>query len=168
MSVVTVIHSPEEAEGLIRWSLLLALSYEDNHLTVLHSPGIDKNEVKRHVAGWEKDYPAVSNVEAKPLSALPQEEEILDVLRKPSVKFAVLGQNREMVPDRALMRLNRRVFDRAVCDTILFRLGGGPMVDCDSVLIPSAGGPHSAVALRLGSRCANRFDGFVTPLYVEP
>ncbi|NRB73511.1 MAG: DUF389 domain-containing protein [Verrucomicrobiales bacterium] len=168
MSVVTVIHSREEAEGLIRWSLLLALSYEDERLTVLHSSGIKDSEVRAHVEEWEKDHPAVPEIEAKSLSAVPDEEEILDELRKPFVKFAVLGQNREMIHDRELIRLNRRIFDRAVCDTILFRLAGGRMNECDSVLIPSAGGPHSAVALRLGSRFANRFDGFVTPLYVEP
>ena len=74
MSVVTVIHSREEAEGLIRWSLLLALSYEDERLTVLHSSGIKDSEVRAHVEEWEKDHPAVPEIEAKSLSAVPDEE----------------------------------------------------------------------------------------------
>lgn len=168
MAVVCVVESPGEAEGLIRWSMLFALSLGDERLVVLHSPGISRKEIEEHIASWEAEHPVVPERVIQKLDAEEKEDQILDELRKPPVNLAVLGQNRFATCDAELLERNRRIFERAVCDSILLRLGTRRVEECDSILIPSAGGPHSCLALRIGSRVANRFEGSITPLFVEP
>ena len=168
MAVVCVVHSPEEAEGLIRWSMLFALALRDERLVVLRAHGISQDDVAQHLANWKAEHPVVPEFENREIASGDKEEAILDELRKPYVNLAVLGQNRFATCDPEMLERNRKVFERAVCDSILLRLGTKRVEECDSILIPSAGGPHSCLALRIGSRIANRFDGTITPLFVEP
>lgn len=167
MAVVSVIHCHSEAEGLIRWSLLLALSMEDERVVIRHAPDISREEVEGHIAEWKKGHPVVPEIDIAALDRELDEESILDEMRKPFVRLAVLGQNRDIGQGEEVLSLNRRVFERAVCDTMLIRLGERAVEECDTVLIPSAGGPHSRLALRVGSCLASRFDGTITPLFVE-
>ncbi len=71
--------------------------------------------------------------------------------------------------------LARKLFTAAPCNTLLTRLGEGggagkPPSPSGSrgarILVPTAGGPHAAVALRLGERLASAEGGRVVPLYV--
>lgn len=168
MAVVTIIHASGEAEGLIRWSLLFALATGDERLSVCHSPSVAAEEINGHIERWNREHPSLPEIEISAYEGEADEEELLDFLRRPFVRMAVLGQNRCDLLGPDLLRLNRKIFDRAVCDSVLIRLGARKMEECDTVLIPSAGGPHSCLALRLGSRIANRFEGTITPLYIEP
>ena len=166
MAVVTIVHASEEAEGLIRWSLLFALAMGDERLQILHSPGIPGEEIQNHLGQWAEEHPTLPELEISSYPVDADDDDLLDALRKPFVRLAILGQNRWLGQDR--LRLNRKIFDRAVCDSVLIRLGSGRVEECDSVLIPSAGGVHSCLALRLGSRIARRFSGVIHPLYIEP
>jgi uncharacterized hydrophobic protein (TIGR00271 family) len=168
MTVVVVIHAPEEAEGLIRWGMLFALSMEDERLAVLHGSAIQATAIDTHIQSWAQDHPVVPELEIRCFGADADEDTILDELRKPSVSLAVLGQNRFASCGSGILAMNRKVFERAVCDSVLIRLSSRSVEECDTILIPSAGGPHSCLALKLGSRIASRFEGTITPLFVEP
>ncbi|MDA7921957.1 DUF389 domain-containing protein [Verrucomicrobiales bacterium] len=166
MAVATLIHSSEEAEGLIRWSMLFALSDGDERLIILHPESIEEPELIAIIDRWAEDHQVVPEREFVALKDVRDEEGILDQLRRPFINLAIFGQNREAGVDPGARELNRRIFDRAVCDSILLRLGNQMLEECESVLIPSAGGPHSRVALRKASRLASRFSGSITPLYI--
>lgn len=166
MAIVTIVHTSDESEGLIRWSLLFALAFGDERLQILHHPDVAEDEIQQHLDAWAENHPTIPKLEVSAYARGAGEDELLDPLRKPFVRLAVLGQNRFL--GREHLRMNRKVFDRAVCDSVLVRLGARRVEECDRVLIPSAGGPHSRFALRLGSRIARRFSGVISPLYVEP
>lgn len=168
MAIATLIHSAEEAEGLIRWSLLFAVTDEDERVVIINAAGVSGAEIDEHVRNWGGDHPIPPEIEIVEVASPVSEGAILDELRKPFVRVAVIGQNRERGVDSEFLQLNRRIFDRAVCDSILIRLGDAPLTQCESILIPSAGGPHSKSALRRAHRIAQHFSGSLTPLYIEP
>ncbi len=64
--------------------------------------------------------------------------------------------------------LARHLFENAPCNTLLLRPGDTDGSDCDRILIPLSGGPHSQFALQLARKVVEINDGAVTPLYVEP
>lgn len=64
--------------------------------------------------------------------------------------------------------LARKLFTAAPCHTLLVRLDGAEARSCRRILIPTAGGPHADVALRLGAKLAAARGGEATALYVEP
>jgi uncharacterized hydrophobic protein (TIGR00271 family) len=64
--------------------------------------------------------------------------------------------------------LARRLFDQAPCNTLLVRLGASEARHCKRILVPTAGGPHAEVALRLGQRLAGAEAGRMTAFYVAP
>ena len=166
MAVATLIHSSEEAEGLIRWSMLFALADGDERLIILHPESIEEAELRAIIDRWEEHHQVVPEREFVALKNVRDEEAVLDQLRHPFITLAVFGQNRDAGVDPEARELNRRIYDRAVCDSILLRLGNRTLEECDRILIPSAGGPHSRVALKKASRIASRFSGSITPLYV--
>lgn len=169
MAVAALIHSEEEAEGLIRWSLLFALAEKDERVVVLHHPSISEEKIQSIFAEWETNHPGVPELVITSLeSPEPDLRSILDLVGKASISLLVLGQNRRGPVTEETLQLNRKIFDHAVCDAVMIRLGKRKLEECDSVLVPSAGGPHSLIALRLGSKVASRFDGKITPLFVEP
>ncbi|RMG09412.1 MAG: DUF389 domain-containing protein [Planctomycetota bacterium] len=65
--------------------------------------------------------------------------------------------------------LGRQILARAVsCDVLVLRASGNSGVRCERILVPAAGGPHAAVALRLADAMARDEDGLAVPLFVEP
>ncbi len=167
MAVATLIHSSEEAAGLVRWSMLFALADGDERLIILHPEAVEETELKSIIAQWGERHQVVPEREFIALD-VRDEEAILDQLRRPFITLAIFGQNRDAGVDPGARELNRRIYDRAVCDSILLRLGNQMLDECDRVLVPSAGGPHSRVALKKASRIASRFSGSITPLYIAP
>ncbi len=129
---------------------------------------VSSETIHGYIVEWNCEHPSLPEIEVIDYGDSVDEEEMLNYLRRPFVKMAVLGQNRAESIGLDILRLNRKIFDRAVCDSVLIRLGERQMEECETVLIPSAGGPHSCLALCLGSQIADRFEGTITPLYVEP
>lgn len=86
--------------------------------------------------------------------------------RKP--KLLIVGKHVSAKSEDANALLARYLFENAACDTLLLRPAETDGSDCDRILVPTAGGPHSRLALRLASRVVQINDGSVTPLYVEP
>ncbi|MEM7583991.1 MAG: DUF389 domain-containing protein [Acidobacteriota bacterium] len=62
--------------------------------------------------------------------------------------------------------LARKLFTAAPCHTVLVRLAEAEEACCERILVPTAGGPHASVALRLAERLASVEDGEVVALYV--
>jgi len=81
----------------------------------------------------------------------------------------VLAAKQAAREKRRRTSLARKLFTAAPCHTMLLRIGGD--VDagrCHRILVPSAGGPHARVALRLGEKLASAVDGELVALYVVP
>ena len=58
--------------------------------------------------------------------------------------------------------------DHAPCDTVVFRPGSGSGERCGRILVPTTGGPHASVALRLARSLAVEADRRVDALFVQP
>ena len=93
---------------------------------------------------------------------------VLEQVREVGADFLVAAKHR---PRSKKVPLARKLFTAAPCHTLLVRLGADPGAgprDGGRVLVPTAGGPHAAVALRLGERLASAEGGRVVPLFVAP
>ncbi len=88
---------------------------------------------------------------------------VLDQVKASKAEYLIAAKHKakpKQVP------LARKLFHAAPCHTILVRLGEADNVDCRRILVPTAGGPHASVALRLAERLASIEDGEVVALYV--
>ncbi len=169
MPVATLITCPSESEGLIRWAMLFALAQENVRLVVFHPEAVSESDLNGFVESWKNEgHHVVPELRYHQLAKNTKESDLLKLFDEIGPDLLVLGQNRSDDSTLDLRQLGRDLFDHAHCDTIAIRLGSRKLEECDSVLIPSSGGPHSRVALRLGSRVANRFDGTISPLFIEP
>lgn len=173
MKVAVVITHPAELAGMTRWAALLAGSVagddgEGGDLTLLLGEGVDPKAVREVVDGWAAESGAAPKLEIAELGRGDFLDAVVEQVDKVGVGLLVVGKNR--YPDAASERsseIGRRLFDLAPCDTMLLRLGSEPVKECDSVLVPSAGGPHSLAALRLAHQVVGHWGGKMTALYVE-
>ncbi len=111
---------------------------------------------------------------------LPDPEVEVRQLKTRRQPEAVLAQSAEvratlLVAERPKMRqrageapLSRRLFTAASCRALLVRPGDSGGERLSRILVPTAGGPHARVALRLGERLVSAEDGEMVALYVEP
>ena len=94
-------------------------------------------------------------------------EEVLAAIRKQKVTLLVVPQTvafeRGDSEDDA-----RRLFNRAPCATILLRPAPGQAEPCRRILVATSGGVHSCEALKRAVAIADRNQGRVTALYIEP
>ena len=169
MSVATVITNSTEAEGMIRWSLLFALASEGTALQILHTDQVPEKEIKEHLALWvEEGHATVEDISITVLGKKFDEDLIVDTVDAALTELLVIGQNRtEDSNSNDQLRALRKLFDKAMCDSVIIRLGNRKLVESDQVLVPTAGGPHSQIALKLSSALAKRFEGEIVPLYIE-
>jgi len=83
-------------------------------------------------------------------------------------KLLIIGKHVSARSEDANALLARYLFENAPCNTLLLRPADTDGTDCDRILTPTSGGPHSRLAVRLASRIVQLNFGIVTPLYVEP
>ncbi len=116
-------------------------------------------------------------VEVRWLATTDRLRAVLDLARGIGASFLIAAKHK---PRSKGVPLARKLFTAAPCNTVLVREGGGTCegggADGDArsereisrsrILVPSAGGPHAAVALRLGERLAGAEGGRAVPLYV--
>ncbi|MEO0415088.1 MAG: universal stress protein, partial [Verrucomicrobiota bacterium] len=168
MPVAAVISTPGEAEGLIRWSLLIALSLEEVRVVVIHDNSITKEELDKIFKVWAAEHPTVPEVVYEPIGTVFSFDAVDHAVHEVSPTMLVLGQNRHAAQTNEKLEVLRRVYDRAHCDSVMFRLSSQIVDFAEDILIPTAGGPHSRSALRLSKKIADRFKGKISPLYIEP
>jgi len=168
MKVAAVITHPEEVAGMSRWAALFAGALagdEAGELTVILAGGVSSEAVRDALTGDERTVPGLEIVELEADGFIDAVVEQVDHM---DATLLVVGKNRyaDVACERS-QEIGRCLFDLAPCDTLLLRLGSGPVNECDSVLVPSAGGPHSLAALRLAHRLTGQWGGSMTALYVE-
>ena len=167
MSVATVVTNRGEAEGMIRWSLMFALAREAQSLIILRSESVSEKEVRSHLQSWADRFPTVAEISIRSVGATVEEDALRDVIHECDPSLLVLGQNRCEESAEDDLRVLRKVFDHALCDSIILRLGNRRIDESDQILVPTAGGPHSEIALGLASQMAKRYNGEIVPLFVE-
>lgn len=169
MAVATVITNSKEVPGMLSWSLLFALSKQEDNVVVLRSDSVAESEIKDQLKEWQdsgRDTPSEISIES--IGKQVEESAILAKIDAADTALLVLGQNLMGETNNEDLAVLRKIFDQAFCDTIMLRLGNDEMIiESDQVLVPSSGGPHSRIALQLSSALAKRFDGEVVPLFVE-
>ena len=168
MKVAAVVTHPEEAVGMTRWAALFAGALggdEVGELTLILGENVSSGAVRDALDG---DAGSVPEVEIVELEADGFIDAVVAQVDKIGASLLVVGKNRyaDAASERSV-EIGRRLFDLAPCDTLLLRLGSGPVNECDSVLVPSAGGPHSLAALRLAHSLTGQWGGLMTALYVE-
>ncbi|MEM7354836.1 MAG: DUF389 domain-containing protein [Acidobacteriota bacterium] len=114
--------------------------------------------------------------EPQPERILPAPQVEIRWLRAPRRLQAVLAQIKAVEADYLVaakwqprareVSLARKLFTSAPCHMILARLGESGAKQCQRILVPTAGGPHASVALRLGERLASAEEGEVVALHV--
>jgi len=168
MIVAAVITHPDEAVGLTRWAALFAgaLGGDDGgELTLMLAGGVSPGTIRDALADNESSVPVLEVVELEHEGLI---DAVVERVDKIGASLLVVGNNRyaDVASERS-EEIGRRLFDLAPCDTMLLRLGNGLVSECDSVLVPSAGGPHSLAALRLAHSLTGQWAGAMTALYVE-
>ncbi len=184
MTVAAVVTNETEAYGLTLWAWQFAWARQQDVLVLaLDETGelagkVDAAAVlaqSRHEAGEgvEDDRkPELPTVESTSLSSKADADAIFEKLRNASVELLLLCKQRKTratTPDDERLR---RLFLEASCDTMLIRLPREGKVqrghDCQRVLVPASGGPHSAEALRWAVALTRQSGGSMDALYVQP
>ena len=127
----------------------------------------------------ERSEPAVRvlpdpEVEIRRLVTRRRLQAVLDLVGAAGATWLIAAKHK---PRSKEVTLARKLFTAAPCHTLLVRLddveedGAGQEAGASKragprVLVPTAGGPHAAIALRLGERLAGAEGGRVVPLYV--
>ena len=193
MKVAVVICQEPEIEGMVHWSMRFAralhvsgegevpnpyaLAEGDRAqaedaigLTVMVGDCVKTKAVRKEIERWQQANG--DRVEADFIKLEGDRDQfvgkVVEEVDQRGIDLLVVGKNRYPGIDSEEARgRSRELFDRAPCDTLLLRLGDGALGDCRSILVPSAGGRHSLVALRLGHCMVKEGQGKMTPLFVE-
>lgn len=183
MSVCVVILDETEAISLIRWGyyfaharhLDLVVGYPKRAEDDANSPvGNTIRDTLAQLDALYPEHPAEKEPqeEAIPhecdtrlhvLAARPQASEVNEIVRSEKCQLLILGK-REGDSPRALAN---DLFVHAPCDTLLLRPGDEEGLKAGRILVPCAGGPHATVALQWAHDLCLRYDGELTPLFVE-
>lgn len=168
MAVAVIICNPAEAERLTHWSLLFALAEMEPCLTLIFEAAATE-AVDSTLEEWkqrEAQFPEITRlVTDEPMSAAWA----LSQVDQCSPSLLLVGNNRtdSDEKDAETHKVARQIFDGASCDTMALRINSQSPTECDSILVPTAGGPHACAALKIANRLAYRWDGSLTALYIE-
>lgn len=113
-----------------------------------------------------KESPAPATV--RKLVGANRRSAILEEIAVGKPGLLIVGKHVSGRSEDANALLARHLFETAPCNTLLLRPGDTDGSDCDRVLIPTSGGPHSQFALQLERKIVENNEGAVTPLFVEP
>ena len=190
MKVAVVIAQEFEIAGMVHWAVLLARTLrlpgsrvgeevsagEEKRqndvagLTVLVGEGVKTKAIRAEVDAWRLANGESVDAEFLKIESIGDDfvGEVVDRVEERNIDLLVVGKNRyDGVDSEQVRARSRALYDRAPCDTLLLRLAEGAVGKCSKVLVPSAGGRHSLVALRLGHQLVKDGEGKMTPLYVE-
>ncbi len=196
MSVLVVITRKTGALALARLGYRIARAVEQKLVVLCLEEGVGGEEPERLVPGGEIPEGAselvaelcvalargphldelLGHTEEKTGRIVPDPEVEVRALRTGQRLAAVLDQIKVSKTEILIaakhkakpkqVPLARKLFNAAPCHTVLVRLGEADDTHCRRILVPTAGGPHAAVALRLAERLASVEDGEVVALYV--
>lgn len=194
MSVVVVIQGADQAATMCGWALQFAdaLGVEARVVVPIERPGastVDEIElldggergedetaqtmrdaalaaIRAHLTGDEtRDCPALT---LHRLRHADPEQGIMALIREWGGRLLVLGQTRRSNPDEPEAMLVRYLFRHAPCDSMVIRPAADSGATCQSILVPTAGGPNASLCLQLASKLVERENGRTDALFVEP
>lgn len=184
MALLVVVQSVQDVSALVGWTWQIARAHTEG-MCVLHvTPGVDSPPAEYDAEGLEAatdpivaaiaEYTAAARAE----SASPEMSAV--VIRSVTASDALRAIAREVdrlnptllvigarwgADGEGERPLVRRVFDLIPCTVMA--VVGEPSEPPRSILLPTAGGPHAAVAMRIMARTARDSDGTVTAMFVE-
>ena len=85
--------------------------------------------------------------------------------RKPSL--TVIGHHEGLRGEEVGSTLAGQALETLPGEVLILRASGNSGQTCNSILLPTSGGPHAQVALRLAFDVAHRANGRLVPLFVE-
>ena len=173
--------------------VVLCIEKGDGGETATARPGADLPEdIRPTAAGICRELaPSAEPAELAPVAAPGADAEEEGLLADPEVEVRWLATRRPLAavlreaseaeaelllaakhaePKRqSRASLARKLFTAAPCHTMLLRIGGDADAGrCRRILVPSAGGPHARLALRLGEKLAAAIGGELVALCVVP
>lgn len=194
MAVLAVIIDETKAAAMTRWacqfaqaenqplSIILATerapvkaSEEDPETVDPVLKTIRDTLAQAHCAPDEKSAEEVKSADGEDeaevvrrLESDDRQEAIMKEIEMQKPKLLIIGKHVSDKSEDVNAVLARNLFENAPCNTLLLRPADTDGTDCDSILVPTAGGPHSRFALQLASRVVQVNEGVVSPLYIEP
>lgn len=149
---------------MLHWALCFAGARETQRVVLMHTESVASAAIEEAVAAQ-----TVTDIEVETqcLGDRLDEERLLTAVDDVSVDLLVLGQNLFGETSSQDLGILRRIFDRALCDSIILRLGSRLPDQVDKVMVPTSGGPHAQIALRMASRIVKEESGQLVPVFVE-
>lgn len=195
MTVLAVVTQVEDAAPLVRWSARFARAL-GCRLVVLHpGRGVQPQDAVDVDLAAPSDHPVLRSVQDAALEVTtsfghpaadgqetaPPPPITLRRVSHPDPLEAVLGEAAALDPALVVLpswegvaaahddqHLTQRLLARVDRDVVVLRAAAQSGAACGRILVPTAGGPHANVALRLAERMTRAGDGVLTALYVEP
>lgn len=197
MPTLVVITAPGQAAPLVRWGMRFALARDNKLALLAVHRGRQEGELERVPflleRGEEEGDQLIKAIRAAIAAAQSAESPratdassstvmapTIRRLRHPEPIGAILGLVSELEvgllvvgtwsphhDHHGRVDLGQELMARAPCDLMLLRAVGDPADDQGRVLVPAAGGPHAAVALRLGAALVASHEAACTALYVS-
>lgn len=182
MAIIVVIQDATEVDALVGWSWQLALA-EHEGLCILHLyDGVSLDPVDLDDAALDAATDptlaaiAAATAEGRAASKAPDTSSIIVRSIRTERPLAVVEAEVRRVEPSLLMLagrwqgrhrpLARQVLDHLHCTVLT--VAGGASAAPRRVLVPTAGGPHAAHALRLAATVARQVQGEACALYIEP
>ena len=132
----------------------------DPRMAELHATGPDAPE---EIEGDDTRIVPEPEVEVRWIRTPHRLPTVLEQIAEVGARYLIAAKQR---PKTKKVELARQLFTSAPCHMILVRISETGDVRCRRILVPTSGGPHAAVALRLGERLASAEGGEVVPFYV--
>jgi len=190
MSIFTVIHSESEAAALTGWSALLAkgnktdlcLCFTTPFITGSAASGTEQEKHFEDVLAQPKppdgrlgllhkaliEHEFTGKVKLIRLVCAKPKAKIIDFLQEQKTELLIVGKHQTgQTRGSDQNELARELFAEAPCATMILRPNGAPGILPKKCLVPTAGGPHSIVALKYAAGMANAGMATCTPLYVS-
>lgn len=191
MPVGVVITSEHEAASMFHWAWHFARN-DDNTVAVINpqETATEQNNndevviLDLSVTAEESDTPEtpIAHTLRHTLAAISDNAPTVALHTLPTAEPArVLKQLGEIQADIVILPRHEKtaqteredenlyeLFRHASCDMLLIRPGSGDGQSCQRILVPTAGGPHSGIALQWAAKIADANEGHVDALYVEP
>ncbi|MEM7147324.1 MAG: DUF389 domain-containing protein [Verrucomicrobiota bacterium] len=174
--IFVIAKSLEEAPALATWATLFARTHTPHNpaVHVLHLPAVPQTNPDQQPGLLKSLQSTLGDLLADvELTAESRDENnrIKAALRQVAhskPELLIISRPQSKKGRRSDHLLAQRLFQFAPCHTMLVRLGESPPPTHPHLLVPTAGGPHSQVALQLAARVADDDRGDATPFYVEP
>ena len=177
MSVALLISNADDVAPLLPWALRFG-AVREGDVCVVHVTAEGDAEVRGVdleaagaddlVAGQIVETAQGATVGVLRTAVKEDPHPLITSLAERGVSLLIIPRTERPRGDDPVTVFERQLFMRASCDTMMLRPGERPPTDEIDVVIPTAGGGHSRVALRLGVELSRAHGGRASALYVEP